>query len=153
MDSRKSRNAVKIRDGSSRKGNSIIMDSISSRTAQIDSREDNNIQQGHQQQQQKLTTRAISNCNRDNRCSIRYLFSGNKIVKQTYFQFSPSKTKKIQLRAIKYLGLDLTIYFKIFKSVLFPSSFQFKVENNLKCFVCFFVLTQFRHLIVLSVLF
>jgi hypothetical protein len=40
----------KIRDGSSRKGNSIIMDGISSRTAQIDRREDNNIQQGHQQQ-------------------------------------------------------------------------------------------------------
>jgi hypothetical protein len=32
------------------------MDVISSRSARIDSREDNNIQQGHQQQKQELTT-------------------------------------------------------------------------------------------------
>jgi hypothetical protein len=47
MDASKSRNAVKIRDGSISRDNSIIMDVISSR---IDSREDSNIQQGHQQQ-------------------------------------------------------------------------------------------------------
>jgi hypothetical protein len=52
MDARKSRNAVKIRDDSSSRDNSIIMDLdvIGSRTARIDSREDSNIQQGHQQQ-------------------------------------------------------------------------------------------------------
>jgi hypothetical protein len=41
---------LKIRDGSTIKDNSIIMDVNSSRAARIDSREDNNIQQGHQQQ-------------------------------------------------------------------------------------------------------
>jgi hypothetical protein len=40
MDASKSRNAVKIRDESSSRENSIIMDGISSRTARIDSRED-----------------------------------------------------------------------------------------------------------------
>jgi hypothetical protein len=50
MDASKSRNAVKIRDGSSSRDNSIIMDVITSRTSRIDSREDSNIQQGHQQQ-------------------------------------------------------------------------------------------------------
>jgi hypothetical protein len=66
MDVSKSRNSVKIRDGSSNRGISIIMDGISSRTARIDSREDNNIQQGHQQQQQELTTRKFRNSSRDN---------------------------------------------------------------------------------------
>jgi hypothetical protein len=41
--------AVKIRDGSSNRENSIIMDVIR-RTAIIASRKDNNIQQGHQKQ-------------------------------------------------------------------------------------------------------
>jgi hypothetical protein len=36
------------------------MDGISSRTARIDGRKDNNIQQGHQQQQQELTTRKLT---------------------------------------------------------------------------------------------
>jgi hypothetical protein len=62
MDVSKSRNAVKIRDGSSTRGISIIMDGISSRTARVDSREDNNIQQGHQQQQQELTTSIALGC-------------------------------------------------------------------------------------------
>ncbi len=43
------------------------MDGISSGTARIDGREDNNIQQGHQQQQQELTTRKLRNSSRDNR--------------------------------------------------------------------------------------
>ncbi len=46
----KSRKAVKIRDGRSSRDNSIIMDVINRKTARIDSREDNNIQQGHQQE-------------------------------------------------------------------------------------------------------
>jgi hypothetical protein len=49
MDASKSRNAVKIRDDSSNRDNSIIMDVIISRIARIDSREDSNMQ-GHQQQ-------------------------------------------------------------------------------------------------------
>ncbi len=46
---------------------------ISSRTARTDSRkvsntrEDSNIQQGHQQQWQELTSRTLSNSSRDNR--------------------------------------------------------------------------------------
>ncbi len=43
------------------------MDVISSGTARIDSREASNIQQGHQQQQQELTTRTLSNSCRNNR--------------------------------------------------------------------------------------
>jgi hypothetical protein len=66
MDVSKSRNAVKIKDGSSSRGISIIMDGISSRTARIDSRDYNNIQQGHQQQQQELTTRKFRNSSRNN---------------------------------------------------------------------------------------
>jgi hypothetical protein len=50
MDDNKSRNAVKIRDDSCSKDNSIIMDVNSIRTAKKDSREYSNIQQGHQQQ-------------------------------------------------------------------------------------------------------
>jgi hypothetical protein len=57
----------KITDGSSRRGYSIIMDGISSRTARIDGREDYNIQQGHQKQQQEFTTRKLRNSSRDNR--------------------------------------------------------------------------------------
>jgi hypothetical protein len=41
---------LKFRDDSSSRYNSIIMDVISSRTSRIDSREDSNIQQGHQQE-------------------------------------------------------------------------------------------------------
>ncbi len=50
MDDGKSRNAVQLRYDSSSRDNSIIMDVISIRTARMDSREDSNIQQGHQQQ-------------------------------------------------------------------------------------------------------
>jgi hypothetical protein len=53
MDASKSRNAVKFRDGSGSRGNSIIMDGIS---------RDNNIQHGHQQ----LTTKKLKNSSRDN---------------------------------------------------------------------------------------
>jgi hypothetical protein len=68
-----SRDTVKIKDDSSSRDSRNIMDVISNRTSRTDnrtviySRKDSNIQQGHQQQQQELTTRTLSNISRDNR--------------------------------------------------------------------------------------
>jgi hypothetical protein len=68
-----SRDTVKIRDDSICKDNRNIMDVISIGPPESDSRkvsngrEDSNIQQGHQQQYQELTTRTLSNSSRDNR--------------------------------------------------------------------------------------